>query len=75
MDITIGVQNQSRELTLETSETSDDVAAKVTAALENSKVLELTDNKGRRLLVPTASIGYIEIGSEDQRPVGFGAMA
>lgn len=75
MDITIGVQNQSRELTLETNESSDDVVAKVTAALENSKVLELTDSKGRRVLVPTASIGYIEIGSEEQRPVGFGAMA
>lgn len=75
MEITIGVQNQSRELTLETNESSDDVAAKITAALENSKVLELTDDKGRRVLVPTASIGYVQIGSEDQRPVGFGAIA
>lgn len=75
MDITIGVQNQSRELNLESDESSDDVAAKVTAALEGSKVLELTDSKGRRLLLPTASIGYIELGSEEQRPVGFGALA
>lgn len=75
MDITIGVQNQSRELTLESDESADDVVAKVTAALESSKVLELTDAKGRRVLLPTASIGYIEIGSETQHTVGFGAMA
>ncbi len=75
MDIKIGVQNQTRELTLESNESADDVAAKVTAALEGSKILELTDSKGRRLLLPTANIGYIEIGSEEQRPVGFGAMS
>lgn len=74
MEITIGVQNLAREIVVETDETADAVAARVSAALKDSSVLELTDAKGRRVLVPAATIGYVELGSEEQRKVGFGAI-
>ena len=74
MEITIGVQNLTRELVIESNETADAIAAKVSAALDGGKILELTDAKGRRVLVPTVSIGYVEIGSEEQHTVGFGAL-
>lgn len=74
MEITIGVQNLAREIVVETDETADDVAARVSAALKDGSVLELTDAKGRRVLVPAATIGYVELGSEEQRKVGFGAI-
>ena len=72
MEITIGVQNQARELMVETDESADAVATAVREAIAEGGVLELTDSKGRRILVPTASLGYIELGAEEQRRVGFG---
>ena len=74
MDITIGVQHLSRELIIESDQTSDEVSALVEAALGGKQVLELRDVRGRRVLVPTASIGYVEIGSEETRRVGFGSL-
>lgn len=74
MEITIGVQNLPRELVLESDQTSDEVAAAVTAALAGNPALELLDARGRRVIIPTASIGYVEIGSEEQRRVGFGTL-
>ncbi|MCA5892481.1 DUF3107 domain-containing protein [Isoptericola sp. NEAU-Y5] len=72
MEITIGVQNQARELTLESDETAESVTTAVREAIAGGGVLDLTDSKGRRILVPTASLGYVELGAEEQRRVGFG---
>jgi hypothetical protein len=74
VEITIGVQNQARELAVETDQSADAVAATVRDALEAGGVLELTDVRGRRVIVPTAALGYIELGAEEQRKVGFGAI-
>ena len=74
MDITIGVQNLARELVVESDQTSEEVAGLVSAALDGKPFLELRDSRGRRVLVPTSSIGYVEIGSEETRRVGFGSL-
>lgn len=74
MDVTIGVQNLPREITLESDQTSDEVAAAVAAALAGKPALELVDSKGRRIIVPTASLGYVEIGAESRPRVGFGTI-
>jgi len=74
VDITIGVQNLARELVIESDQTSEDVAQAVSAALAGKPYLELKDVRGRRILVPTASIGYVEIGSERTGRVGFGSL-
>ena len=74
MDITIGVQNLPREITLESDQTSDEVAAAVAAALDGKAALELVDNKGRRVIVPTATLGYVEFGAESRPRVGFGTL-
>ena len=74
MEITIGVQNLPRELVLESDQSPDEIAALVTAALAAQGALELVDTRGKRVIIPTASIGYVEIGSEEQRRVGFGAL-
>lgn len=74
MEITIGVQNLPRELVIESDQTPDEVAAAVTAAFAGNKALELLDSRGKRVIVPIASIGYVEIGSEEQRKVGFGTL-
>jgi len=74
VEITIGVQNLTRELVVDSDQTSDEVAAAVAAALSGGNALELLDARGRRIIIPTSSIGYVEIGSEIQRRVGFGTL-
>jgi hypothetical protein len=71
LEIRIGIQNVSRELIVETEKTSDEVATMVTDSLKGG-TLDLTDTKGRRVIVPAASLGYIDIGEEAKRRVGFG---
>ncbi|UZN02063.1 DUF3107 domain-containing protein [Cellulomonas sp. S1-8] len=73
MEITIGVQNLTRELTLESDQSADELAAAVQAALSGkATTIEVTDVRGRRIIVPTAALGYIEIGAEAKGRVGFG---
>jgi hypothetical protein len=48
----------------------------VSAALGgDSNVLSLSDEKGRRFVINTARIAYVEIGVADSRRVGFGIGA
>lgn len=68
MEIKIGVQHAPREIVVETDLDGDAIAAQVRDA---SEILELTDTKGRRVLVPVAKIAYVEIGSPTTGTVGF----
>ena len=64
MEVKIGVQNATRELVLDSAESSDAVEKAVAAALSGEgKILTLADSKGRRVLVPTDKLAYVEIGS------------
>ena len=72
MDIRIGITNSPREINLESSQSSAEVEGIVTAALaSDSKFFRLVDQKGNVYLVPLATFGYLEIGSEESRRVGF----
>lgn len=72
MDIRIGIRDSSREIGFESAQSASEVEAAVAAVLEGgAKVLKLTDNKGRRFIVPTDALGYVEIGAEEARRVGF----
>ncbi|HLN77421.1 MAG TPA: DUF3107 domain-containing protein [Nocardioidaceae bacterium] len=72
MEVKIGVQHVNRELTLDTNQEGDEIEAAVAKALsEGEGLLSLTDVKGRRIVVPTAKIAYIEMGSPTIGQVGF----
>lgn len=72
MEIRIGILNAPRELSFETDEAATDVSGKVSAAITGgSPVLELSDNKGAKYVVPVAGIAYVQIGAEETRRVGF----
>ena len=74
MEVKIGVQNTPRELVLESAQSPEEVQAAVDKALAGgSGVLALQDEKGRRVLVPTGVIAYVEIAESEARRVGFGA--
>jgi len=74
VEVKIGVRNVAREITLESSQTAEEVAAAVDQAIESGSTLRLTDEKGRVVVVPTGVLGYIEIGAPEGRKVGFGAI-
>ncbi len=72
MDIRIGIANSPREISLESSQTSAEVERVVADALSaDAKFVKLVDIKGNVYVVPTASLAYLEIGSEESRRVGF----
>ncbi len=75
MEVKIGVAESPRELLVNSSQTPDEVQALVQAALEGDRsgLLALSDEKGRRFVVPSARVSYVEIGPADGRRVGFGA--
>ena len=75
MEVKIGVQFAPRELSLESSQTPEEVEKAVADALKaDLGVLTLVDEKGRRVLVPADKIAYVEIAETEQRRVGFGAL-
>ncbi len=75
MEVKIGVTDSPRELVFNSAQTPAEVEALITDALgKESGVLSLTDEKGRRFLVQTSKITYVEIGAADTRRVGFGVV-
>ncbi|MCT9870079.1 DUF3107 domain-containing protein [Paenarthrobacter aurescens] len=74
MEVKIGIQNVGREIVLESSLDADAVAKIVAEAVSKGSELRLTDEKGRQIIVPGNVLGYVEIGAEETRRVGFGAL-
>ncbi len=74
MEVKIGVQFAPRELTVESTQSPDEVSALVAAALADGGVLTLVDEKGRRVLVPAEKLAYVEIAENETRRVGFGGI-
>ena len=75
MEVKIGVQYAARELVFESNDTADDVSKAVADAVQSGGLLSLTDDRGRRIVVPADKIAYVEIGETVERRVGFGAGA
>ncbi|MDD4866803.1 MAG: DUF3107 domain-containing protein [Mycobacterium sp.] len=76
MEVKIGITDSPRELVFSSAQTPDEVEELVAAAVrEGSGLLTLGDDKGRRFLLHTAKIAYVEIGAADARRVGFGIGA
>jgi len=72
VEVRIGIVNVAREIALESSQSAAEIEAAVAAALtDGTPALVLSDDKGKRYVVPAAGIAYVEIGSESERRVGF----
>ncbi|HIT75401.1 MAG TPA: DUF3107 domain-containing protein [Candidatus Avipropionibacterium avicola] len=74
MEIKVGVRQISREVVVETSDSAEQVEKSLQDAIESNGVFRLSGERGRTVLIPAAGIGYVEIGDENARPVGFGAV-
>jgi Protein of unknown function (DUF3107) len=72
VDVKIGVTDTGRELVVTSTSSPEDVEGLVAESLKDpSGTLVLVDEKGRRVIVPSAKIAYVEIAPADVRKVGF----
>lgn len=72
MEVKIGVLHTPREIVLESVQTPTEVEERVATALKSvDGQLALSDERGRKVIVPANLIAYIEIAQADVRRVGF----
>ncbi|MBO4209393.1 DUF3107 domain-containing protein [Micromonospora echinofusca] len=71
MEVKIGVQFAPRELVMESAQSPAEIEQIVTDAIAGEGTLSLTDEKGRRIIVPVAKLAYVEIAEASPRAVGF----
>jgi len=75
VDVRIGVTYSPREIEMQLPEDVDraEIKSRVDDVLaSDTKVLWLTDRKGREVAVPSSKITYVELGTaEEARPMGF----
>ncbi len=75
MEVKIGVQHAPREMVIESEQSTEEIEQAVAAALSGTaKLLSLTDDRGRKVLVPADRLAYVEIGEPTKHRVGFGAL-
>ena len=74
MDIELGIQNVARPVNFSTDESADNVSQAIAQAVADNATIDLTDDKGRRIIVPAKELGYAIIGSETKHAVGFGTL-
>ena len=72
MEVKIGVLHTAREIVLDSPLTPDEVESTVAAALKSvDGQLVLTDDRGRKVIVPANLVAYVDIAQADTRRVGF----
>ena len=73
MEVRIGIRNVAREVAFESAHTPEQGRGVVSDALSSGQqLIELEDDKGGTVLVPTDALAYVEIGAQDKGRVGFG---
>jgi hypothetical protein len=75
VEVRIGVKGAPRELAIESAQSADEIQAIVDTALKDgAATVTLLDEKGRRVMIATDKLAYVEIAEADSRRVGFGAL-
>ena len=72
VQVRITVANVNSDINFESSLSATDIQSAVNAALKTGEALTLEDIRGRVVLVPADKIGFVEIGEQTDRRVGFG---
>ena len=72
VEVRIGIADSPRELTIDLTNSADEIEATVARALHEGSHVAFTDEKGRRLIVPAGKVGFIEVSARAERKVGFG---
>lgn len=73
MEVKVGIQMAPRELIVETAASANEIERALADALADGTLFVLNDSKGKTLLIPSAKVAYVELGTAEQRKIGFGA--
>jgi hypothetical protein len=71
-EVRIAITNVSSELSFECPTGVDEIRSAVTTAIAAGSALVLSDVHGREIIIPADKIGFVEIGEQVERRVGFG---
>ena len=71
MDIKFGFADTARELVISAAGDQAELTQKINSALADNSTLELEDDKGRKYLVRTDRVVYVEVGIAEKHAVGF----
>jgi DNA-binding MurR/RpiR family transcriptional regulator len=75
MEVRIGVKGALRELSIDSTQSTAEIEKAIEAALKDgASTLTLSDDKGRRLVIASDKLVYVEIAEAEGRRVGFGAV-
>jgi hypothetical protein len=75
VEVKVGVKGASRELSIDSTLSVEELTKAIRAALaDESGLLVLSDEKGRQVIVPVEKLAYVEVGESGERRVGFGNM-
>jgi hypothetical protein len=74
VEVKIGVLHTAREIVVDSPQTPEEIETLVADALKSvDGQLTLTDDRGRKVIVPANLIAYVDIAQADARRVGFTA--
>jgi hypothetical protein len=74
VEIKVGILNINREVIVETTATAAEVEKDFAKAVKDQGIFAITDERGRKVLIPAEQVGYLDIGQENVRHVGFGSV-
>lgn len=76
MEVKVGIQHVTREIVVESTESAVDIEKELLSsiAVGGDGVFTLSDERGRKVLIPVGKIAYVDLGEENARHVGFGAV-
>jgi hypothetical protein len=74
VEVKIGVLHTAREIVVDSPQSPEEIEQLVSTALKSvDGQLTLTDERGRKVIVPANLIAYVDIAQADGRRVGFTA--
>ena len=74
MEIKVGIQHVNREVVVDSTQSKADVEEAFANAVADGTVFSLTDERGRKVMIPASKIAYVDLGEENTRRVGFGSV-
>jgi hypothetical protein len=74
VQVRITVANVTSDINFESALGAAEIQSAVNAALKSGDALTLEDIRGRVVMVPADKIGFVEMGEQTDRRVGFGVQ-
>ena len=74
VQVRITVTNVTSDVNFESALSAAQIQSAVNAALKSGEALTLEDIRGRVIMVPAEKIGFVDIGEQTDRRVGFGVQ-